>query len=202
MYYPTTPLELWIFLITLSAGFSTILTSIGVVAWKAYDKGRAWVFLVPEVPGMKADVKRVRLRKGELRVKVQGQDGVHERIICSDQAFYQTKKGPMWLIGASTGWNLIAPSKQDAPILYDAKMRAAGEAAPVAGSDMYARMLVADALAYEAAIENNDFGDFVNSKNERDPWQIRIAGMLVFLILGVLVAAGGVVWLISKQHGV
>lgn len=200
MYYPSTPLELWFFLLFLSAGFGAIFTGLGVLVYKAWNKGRAWIFTMPEIPGTLGELERRRLTKGEYRKKLQGQDGVHERVITQDQICTPTKRGPVFVIGQSTGWNLVAPSRLDAPKLFEAQMREKGSVAPVASKDVYARMLVSNPLAYEQAIENNDFGDFVNSKNERDPWQVRIAGLVLVGILFALVAAAGVVWLVTKTQ--
>lgn len=179
-----------------------MLSAVAFACWKAYDKGRSWLLFVPERPGAMLEMKRARLPKGELRQKVQGSDGEHERIIASDQAHYVSKRGPVWLIGQSTGWNLVAPTKHDAPKLYDAKLRDLDEPAQTASEDLYARMLVADPLCYERSIEQNDFADFVNSKNEKDPWQVRIAGLVLVALLFTLVSAGGTVYLIQKAAAI
>lgn len=177
--------------------------SLGAVIVKAYNRGKAWVITVPETPGMQGSIERKKLTKGEYRRKSESVEGENERIICSDQAAFLSKKGPVWLIGQSTGWNLVAPSKQDAPKLYDVKHRKTGEPAETASEDLFARMLVADPLCLERAIEGNDFGDFVNSKNEKEPWMVRIAGMVMIFGLCTLATLGAVIWLAQKfaHHG-
>jgi len=197
---PHTAAQLWIFLAILSAGFSSIICSLGYVIKKAYTKGKPLVLKVPEVPGLKGKFQRRRFVKGTFTEKLEGSEGLNERIIAQDSICIPTNWGPLWLIGASTGWNLIAPTKSDKPQRFDAKRREAGKPADTATDEVFARMLVSDPLAYEQAIENNDFADFVNSKQEKDPWQVRIAGLVIFALLFALVSAGGVLYLVVKAH--
>lgn len=198
MYYPTTPLELWFFLAFLSAGFASIFCILGIAIYRATQRGKAWIITVPETPGALGSIERIRLSRGEYKVKV---GDSKERIIAQDQAHVPTKRGPVWLIGQSTGWNLVAPSKTDAPKLYDLKMREAGQASKVAPEEIYARMLVAGPLAYEQAMEQNDYGDYLNSKQEKDPWQVRIAGLIAFVLIVALGILGCVGYLIAKSQG-
>lgn len=173
-----------------------------MLVWKAWNKGKSNIIRLA-APGQMATWDRVRLAKGqEYVVKVEGGDGAKERIVCTDQAHYPSKKGPIFIIGADTGWNLVAPAKTDKPKLLDIKAKAKGEAAPEAPEDIYARMLVANPLAYEEAIEHDDFNEFLHAKQGKDPWQVRIAGLLALVLIAGLVTAGGVIWLVSKTQGV
>lgn len=200
MYYPTTPAELWFFLFFLTAAFAATFCIIGYAIYKAVNRGKAWIITVPETPGALGELERRRLTRGEFTKKL-GKDGDVERIIASDQAHIPTKKGPIWLIGQSTGWNLVAPSKTDAPLIYDLQMRANGGQAQAAPHELYARMLVADPLAYERAIEQNDYSDYLNSKQDKDPWQVRIAGLIAVVLLLALGILGGVGYLITNAQG-
>lgn len=199
MYYPQTPLGVYLFLFFFAAVLSIVWVSIGVVIRKALLRGKPLVLLLPEVPGLKGKFIRPKLSKGTFRLKSE-KDGEWERNVLQDGTAIPTNLGTLWVVAQKTGWNLIAPDSKDKPKLYDPNARAAGDEAGEPDDSIHRRMLVANPLALEEAIENDDFTEFVNSKQEKDPWQVRIAGLVIVALLFALVAAGGVVFLITKAQ--
>src|SRR5688572_28616922 len=110
MYYPTTPAELWFFLIFLSAGFAFVFVVVGFVGYRAYDRGRTWKITVPPVPGQLAQIERVKPKRMTVTIPATG--GEKELQILSPGASYPTTRGPLQLVTA-WGANLVASSKDD-----------------------------------------------------------------------------------------
>ena len=148
---------------------------------KMNDMGKSWIIMLPSTPGAKAEILRKKLKKGQFDLKIPGGDG-KERIISSPLGAYPTTRGPLHVVGESTGWNLVAPSKEDKPSGVT--------------QEEYQRMRVCDPLIYWRATQENDMEDFYAAQQGKDPWQVRIAPLLLIAVLGLvgLVGIVKIVW--------
>lgn len=171
--------EIYVILTTMSLFFGAVISGTAYVLWKMLDMGRSWVIMLPSIPGAKAQILRKRLNKQEFNQKIRGSDD-KERIICSPHGAYPTKKGPLHIIAEDTGWNLVAPSKEDKPAgVTDAE---------------YQAMRVIDPKIYWRATRENDMEDFYAAQQNKDPWQkaaIIPALIAICVLAGVL---GLVLW--------
>lgn len=175
--------ELYMLVTGMGVIFGAIFAGVGYLLWKMVDMGRSWVVMVPTIPGAQAQILRKRLNKQEFNQKVKGSDE-KERMICSPKGAFPTKRGPLHLVAEATGWNLVAPSKEDKP-------------AEVTDTE-YQAMRVVDPKIYWRATQENDMEDFYAAQQNKDPWQ---KAAIVPALIAICVLAG-VLGLVLWKSGI
>lgn len=197
MYYPQTPIEVWGFLAFLAAGFAAIFYALGLIAWKAIDKGRTWKITVPEVPGQLATIERVRPSRGTVTRPAPSGKGEKETQILAPPASYPTNRGPLQLL-TSYGANLIAPSKDDkTALLYPAQPVEGPHAAKTTAEwrDLvFARFRIWDPLIYWRATRENDMEDFYAAQQDKQHWMVQLAPFALLAVGALSLMMVFVLW--------
>lgn len=140
------------------------------------NKGKTWVCLVDD-DGGNATMLRRRVVGHDVTVGNNKNGNKPRTYKLHSRARYQEKKGPLFIVDRTTGWNYKAPSVIDAG--KDPKL---------------ARLMISDPTLYHDAIKHNDVQDSLSANDEeKTHWIVSVApwaffGVLVLLlsILGLL----------------
>lgn len=174
-YVPTTALELWLWLATMSAAFSLVFCLLGAAIWKAMDKGKSWLIEVPNVPGQWHQVYRAKVRRDTFEVK-KGDEGLKWNL--QGLTAGPSNRGPVYLVDAA-GYGLVAPTKDEPGI-------EASTGEDVRNNPLkYKRLRIWDTLTYWRAARENAMEDLYSSKKEKKHWMEAIAP-LALIAVGVL----------------
>lgn len=184
-----TQTEIWTLFFVTAILTGLVVAGIGWAIWFIRDRARSWLIVVDEDTG-RADVRRVKTLDGEVLLKDK-KGGGGKSYFPNQRGRKMTRRGPLNIIEASTGFNLGAPSRQELQDL--------AAASPTEPTFIAWKMLILDPVHAWNICRTRVAQDFLSANEGKDPWQVRIAPML--LIAVVVLAVPLAIWAFKSAQG-